>query len=147
MNKFVEVSQYIANYVLQSYVWDNAPVSVRKKAVNRAELMLRNLLPDVFSTEDIPVELLGEQTVWVMKIDDTIERADFGMKNVWVDGTMITIADKDNSLNPLVLRMLGISVTAKGLRRKTGGYYHPVGGTGRWGAQAVSKFKHRNRGL
>lgn len=133
-NDLVEVSKYVNNYVLQSYIWDNSDVKVRTKAINRAKLTINTLLADVFINREIPIHILGEQAMWVMKLDDTIERAELGMKNVWVDGTMITVNERDNSICPLVYKLLGISTTAKGTRRKTGSYNHPVGGTGRWGA-------------
>lgn len=146
MANFTDVSNYISNHVLQSYVWDNSSITVRKKAVNRAELILLTILGDIFHDGNIPAEILGEQAVWVLKIDDTIERADFGMKNVWVDGTMITISDRDNSVNPLIYRMLGVSTTSKGLRRRVGGYHHPVGGTNRWGNKNLDRLKNRRTG-
>ena len=145
MNTLMEVTQYITDTVVQSYIWDNADIKTRRKAVNRAELILRSVLGDIFGDGPIPVEALGEQAMWVLKLDDTIERADFGMKNVWVDGTMITISDKDNSVNPLVFRMLGIPTTSKGTRRRVGGYNTTVGDTGRWGNRILNRYSHRSR--
>lgn len=139
MTLFNLVSQYIEETVVQSYVWDNSSIQVRKKAVKRAELVLRSVLGDVFGTEDIPVEVLGEQSVWILKLDDTIERAEFGMKNVWVDGTMITISDKDNHICPLVYKLLGIPVSTKGLRRKVGGYGAYTYNVGRWNNSILRK--------
>lgn len=148
MINFPAVAEYIEDTVVQAYVWDTAPIAVRKKSVNRAELILRNMLPDVFGDEEIPAPLLGEQAVWILKIDDTIERADLGMKNVWVDGTMITVTEKDNSICPTVFRLLGIPMTNKGKRRRVGSYDHPVGGTGRWGnrVQMLNNNYCRQRG-
>ena len=132
VTQFNLVSQYIEVTVIQSFVWDNSDIKLRKKAVRRAELTLRSILGDIFGTDEIPVEILGEQAVWILKLDDTIERAELGMKNVWVDGTMITVSDKDNSICPLVFKMLGIPVTNKGKRRRVGGYQPYVKDTGRW---------------
>ena len=132
VTQFNLVSQYIEDTVIQSFVWDNSDIKLRKKAVRRAELTLRSILGDIFGTDEIPVEILGEQAVWILKLDDTIERAELGMKNVWVDGTMITVSDKDNSICPLVFKMLGIPVTNKGKRRRVGGYQPYVKDTGRW---------------
>lgn len=141
---FSKVSTYVEGYVVQSSVWDNSSLAVRKKAVNRAELILRSIMHDVFPKDkDIPVEILGEQTVWVLKLDDTIERADFGMKNVWVDGTMITISDKDNSICPLVYKLLGMSVTAKGFRRRVGAYNVAEGDYNRWGCSSYKRIIKR----
>ena len=132
VTQFNLVSQYIEDTVIQSFVWDNSDIKLRKKAVRRAELTLRSILGDVFGTDEIPVEILGEQVVWILKLDDTIERAELGMQNVWVDGTMITVSDKDNSICPLVFKMLGIPVTNKGKRRRVGGYQPYVKDTGLW---------------
>ena len=132
ITKFNLVSQYIEDTVIQSFVWDNADIKIRKKAVRRAEITLRNILFDVFGTEEIPVEIVGEQAVWILKLDDTIERAELGMKNVWVDGTMITVSDKDNSICPLIYKMLGIPVTKTGKRRRVGNYQGYTQYTGRW---------------
>lgn len=141
MTQFNLVSQYIEDTVIQSFVWDNADIKLRKKAVRRAELTLRNILFDVFGTEEIPVEILGEQAVWILKLDDTIERAELGMKNVWVDGTMITVSDKDNSICPLIYKMLGIAVTKTGKRRRVGNYQGYTQHTGRWSNRVLRKLR------
>lgn len=144
-SELVVVSTYVNDYVLQSYVWDNSDIKTRNKAINRARMTLTEIIGDVFTDGEIPTHILAEQAIWILKLDDTIERAELGMKNVWVDGTMITVTERDNSICPLVFKLLGIPTTSKGTRRRTGGYHHPVGGTGRWGANVSPRQSKTNR--
>lgn len=134
-----QVNKYIDETVVNSYFWDNADNRIKTKAVNRAEMILTTLLGDII--EVFPVEVIAEQAVWLLKIDDTIERAEQGISNVMIDGTMINIKNRDTSIAPMVYKLLGIPTTAKGSRRKTGtykGYYY---NSQRWGSPVLRRGK------
>lgn len=124
VNQFEDVKAFIDENIYQSKVWDIASESARKKAVNNSARILKALLPDIYST-NIPAEHLAEQTVWLMKIDDSFQRSELGATSMSVDGFSISIADKDRSISPFVLRINGISpdsVTGGLTTRKVGRY-------------------------
>lgn len=141
----VDVAAYINTHVIQSHVWDNADHKLRTKAVNRAVTMLTQILFAGQNVDPLPVELIAEQAVWLLKIDDSIERAEMGMKNIWVDGTMLTITEKDNSICPTVYKLLGIPVTKNGKPRKVGSYHTHAGDIYRWGNKLNSDYYLRKR--
>lgn len=134
----VDVAEYVNTHIIQSHVWDNADHKLRTKAINRAYSMLVNIVFKGIPIETLPVELLAEQAVWLLKIDDSIERAEMGMKNIWVDGTMLTITERDNSICPIIYKLLGIATTKSGKPRRTGAYHTHTGDVSRWGNKVNS---------
>ena len=111
MDKYSDVNTFIDEFIYQSKVWDKADERSRKKAINQSIRTLQMLLPNVYG-EDIPTEHLAEQTVWLMKIDDTFQRAELGANSMSVDGFSISIKDKDRSLSPFILSVNGITPDA-----------------------------------
>lgn len=111
MDKYSDVNTFIDEFIYQSKVWDKADERSRKKAINQSIRTLQMLLPTVYG-EDIPTEHLAEQTVWLMKIDDTFQRAELGANSMSVDGFSISIKDKDRSLSPFILSVNGITPDA-----------------------------------
>ena len=134
-----QINKYVDETVVQSYVWDNATDKLKSKAVNRAEMILTSLLGDI--SEVFQVEVIAEQAIWLLKIDDTIERAEQGISNVMIDGTMISINNRDTSIAPMVYKLLGIPTTATGSRRKTGVYKGYYSKSQRWGTPVLRRFK------
>jgi hypothetical protein len=109
------VADYIASNILHSSVWDEATPTQKTKAVNNAVSMLLTYLPDKFPTADsISTEFVAHQAVWMLRIDDTFLRAELGISYIQMSGVMVTIADKDRSINPYILSALKISVDSKG---------------------------------
>lgn len=108
---YEEVNSFIEEHVFQSKVWDVADERFRKKAINQSIRTLKMLLPAIYK-EDIPVEHLAEQTVWLMKVDDTFQRAELGASSMSVDGFSISIKDKDRSLAPFILTVNNITPDA-----------------------------------
>lgn len=121
---YEDVQAFIDENIYQSKVWDSATESARKKAVNNSARILKSFLPSIYVT-DVPVEHLAEQTVWLMKIDDSFQRSELGATSMSVDGFSISIADKDRSISPFILRINGISpdsITGGLTTRKVGRY-------------------------
>lgn len=135
------VGDYIARNIIQSDLWDLASDEVKIKAVGMALEQLYNVVSDAFTTVDLhynihvlPPEpkVVAYQALWLLRIDDTFQRAEMGTTSVWVDGTMITLKEKDYSISPWVLRMFKLPYTMeKGTRRKIGGYANPIPSTNR----------------
>lgn len=120
------VATYIDENVFQSKVWDNATDVSRKKAVNTAKRSLTRILPEIYpDPEAIPVEHIAEQSIWIMKIDDTLQRAELGATSMSVDGFSISIKEKDRSIAPFILQANNLTpdaYTGGVNRRKVGGY-------------------------
>lgn len=122
--KYEQVAEYIDENIFYSKVWDSATESARKKAVNHAARILKNTLPKIYNN-DIPTEHLAEQTVWLMKIDESFQRAELGATNINIDGISISMVDKDRTLAPFILRINNLSpdlITGGLTRRKVGHY-------------------------
>ena len=121
---FNQVKTFIDEEIYQSKVWDRADEKSQKKAIRQAERTLKRLLPAIYS-EGVPVEHLAEQTIWLMKIDDTFQRAELGATNITLDGMSISIKDKDRSLSPLIFEVNSLSpdsVTGGLSKRKVARY-------------------------
>lgn len=120
MEKLIAVNDFIAENILHSSVWDSATEEQKKKAVNQSERTLKRLFPRVY-TEEVPVEHLAEQSIWILKIDDMVQRAEMGATNISVDGISISYSQKDRSLCPFIMEELNLS-EGWNLRRKIGRY-------------------------
>lgn len=108
-----DVKAFIEENILQSKVWDASTEVYQRKAVNTAVRSLHRLLPDIYPKDkDIPVEHVAEQTVWLMKIDDTFQRAELGASSITVDSITISFNEKDRSIAPFILEENGISPDA-----------------------------------
>ena len=119
-----EVEQYILENILHSDIWDNSEEIRKVKAMNNAKSTLMAHLAKYFPTEaDLTVAYVAHQAVWLMRIDDTILRAEMGISYIQMSGVMVNIRDKDNSIAPFVLANLGLKT------RKVAGYVseRPVG--------------------
>ena len=133
-----QINTYVDETVVQSYVWDNADDRIKTKAINRADMILTALLGDD-TVQAFTVEVIAEQAVWLLKIDDTIERSEQGISNIMLDGVMITVRNRDTSIAPMVYKLLGIPTTATGSRRKTGVYKGYYSNSQRWGTPVLRR--------
>lgn len=120
-----EAKEFIDENILHSELWDKADDKRRTKAVNNAARVLLNILPDKISDkDDLEVEDVATQAVWMLKIDDSFQRAEMGVQQMTVDGVTILFRNKDNTVAPEIASKYGISLT-NGLRRRTGSYRIP----------------------
>ena len=119
-DKIQQVHDFISEYILQSSAWDSATTEERKKAVNHSERTLKRLFPTVY-TGEIPVEHLAEQSNWVLKIDDTLQRVEMGATYITIDGVSISYSQKDLSICPFIMQELNLS-EGWNSRRKVGRY-------------------------
>lgn len=131
MDKVQLVNEFIVENILHSGVWDSADEVQRKKAVNQSERMLKRYFPKVY-TEEVPVEHLAEQSIWILKVDDLFQRADMGATYISVDGVSMNIKDKDRSLCPFIMEVLNLS-SGWNQRRKVGRYSKSILDTHRKG--------------
>lgn len=130
---FDNVTSYITENIYHSSVWDEADETNRQKAVSNSIETLLTYLPKYFTSEaDIPINVLSQQTIWLMRIDDTFLRAEMGVTYIQMAGVMLNISDKDRSIAPYVLGYLGISpdpITGGLPKRKVAHYTHRHIGT------------------
>lgn len=114
------VSDFIAENILHSGVWDSASDIQKLKAVNQAERTLKRLFPKVYTAE-VPIEHLAEQCIWILKIDDMVQRVEMGATYISVDGVAISYSNKDRSVCPFIMQELNLS-EGWNARRKVGRY-------------------------
>lgn len=121
-----EINQYILVNVLQSKVWDSSDFTHKRKAINTAERTLKRVLPDIYPKDQpIDIEHLSEQVIWIMKIDDSLQRSELGVKSITLDGISISMDQKDRSIAPFILEANDLSVdgfTGGVCKRKVGSY-------------------------
>ena len=120
MDLVTEVNEFIEKNILQSNSWDTASEIQKQKAVNQAQRTLKRLFPKTYA-EDIPVEDIAEQCVWILKIDDMFQRAELGATYLQVDGIAINMSSKDRSVCPFIMEKLNLS-EGFNARRKVGRY-------------------------
>jgi hypothetical protein len=120
-----QVTQYIQENILHSKLFDTATPEQRNKAVNQAINTLLRYLPDVYKdVESLPVEDVAEQVLWLLKIDDSIQRAEMGATMITVDGIQIQISQMDRTIAPSILNLYGYKDTR---RRRVGSYSDVLG--------------------
>ena len=120
-----EAKKFIDANVLHSELWDKADDIRKTKAINNAGRVLLNILPDKISdSNNLEVEDVAIQACWMLKIDDSFQRAEMGVQQMTVDGVTILFRNKDNTVAPEIASKYGISLT-NGLRRRTGSYRIP----------------------
>ncbi|MGG4390482.1 hypothetical protein ABEU97_20320 [Priestia megaterium] len=120
-----QVSAYISDNILHSKLFDNATAEQKNKAVNQAMNTLLRYLPDVYKDrESLPVEDVTEQVLWLLKLDDSMQRAEMGAIMITVDGVSVQMKEMDRTIAPAILNLYGIRDTRK---RKVGSYSDAMG--------------------
>lgn len=119
---FDAVKEFIDENILQSTLWDASSPEVQKKAVNNAELNLKTLMSDIYKGLDaIPTDDIAQQAIFLLKIDDSFQRAELGVIQMSIDGMTLIFRDRDYTIAPYISGKYGITVV-NGRRRRTAGY-------------------------
>ncbi|RST95375.1 hypothetical protein CBF36_03835 [Vagococcus bubulae] len=122
MIKVNHVESYITDNVLHSKQWDMSSEDVKTKAVNNSIAKLKQILkPEIEQGYELEIEDVALQAVWMLKVDDSFQRAEMGATYIAVDGIMLMFSGKDNTLSPDIANKFGISLF-NGVRRKAGSY-------------------------
>lgn len=119
---FSAVSKYIDDNILQSVLWDAADPTVKRKAANNAYESLSRLLPDVFQEKEIEVDDIAQQAIFLLKIDDSFQRAELGVVQMSIDGMTLIFRDRDYTIAPYISGKYNITVV-NGKRRRTASYH------------------------
>ncbi|MCY8048452.1 hypothetical protein MOD91_18175 [Bacillus haynesii] len=120
---FQDVKDFISANIFHSQLWDALDADRQEKAVNNAAMNLRNYYGDA---RKLTTEAVAYQTLWLLKIDDSIQRAGQGVTQVSVSGMSISLSQVDRSIAPEVLRLMGRRI-------------------GRYGLAIEDTFRHRTR--
>lgn len=124
MDEMIEkVETYIEDNIYHSRLWDQADELDKVKAFNQACNMLTSLLKGIFPLrEELNEEDIAQQALWIMKLDDTLQRAEMGITSVSVDGVSVQMTQMDRSIAPFLLNKYGVSQVKK---RRVGSYAVP----------------------
>lgn len=141
----VRVQAYIDQNIYNSAVWDSLDDKMKMKAIYNAYRILVSQLPDIFgSTEASTIDLddLVAEIMWIIKRDDSTDRADQG-------ATMITLGDMsmqfDSKRTGVIIApeiVTKYQLSASGHKRMVGSYDVPLSDTARAGLyQGNRRFK------
>jgi DNA integrity scanning protein DisA with diadenylate cyclase activity len=120
-----DVTTFIDGNVLHSKLYDSASDAVKQKAVNQAVNTLVKYLSDVYKdVESLPVDEVAEQVLWLLKMDDSMQRAEMGAMMITVDGIQIQLKDMDRTISPKLLALHG----KDGIRQRRVGSYSESNG-------------------
>lgn len=111
------VDDFINTSILHSKEYESASKGEQIKAVNQSLNTLSEHLEK--ETEDLGVQDVAEQAVFLFKVDKTLEKAELGVDSVNVDGISISLSDVDTTLAPSIKDRYGIVDTRK---RRVGRY-------------------------
>lgn len=103
-----QANTYFETNVLHNELWVNADEPTKTRALNNASNILYRMYKG-YNKEvaPIPNEAIYEQAHWLLRIDDTIQKAEQGVTTVMVDGMMIALSKIDRTIAPQVLYILG----------------------------------------
>jgi len=108
MPSLTDAQQYFDTYVLHSEAWDEADDTMRTKALNQAERDLYEYFADDFDAETnpLPDEAIYEQALWLLRIDDALQKAEMGVTNLTVEGISISMASPPPKISPKALQKI-----------------------------------------
>ncbi|MFW8618667.1 hypothetical protein ACOJB1_12550 [Enterococcus innesii] len=118
---YQEVAEYIDKNVLQSVLWDAADETVKSKAVHNAYESLKRLLPELWADKEMAVDDIAQQAIFILKIDDSFQRAEMGVVQMSIDGMTLIFRDREFVIAPYISNKYNISVV-NGRRRRTASY-------------------------
>ena len=103
-----DAQTYFDTYVLHTDAWDEATETEHTKSLNQAENDLYEFFSEKFNQKDSPLpdEAIFEQALWLLRIDDALQRAEMGVRNLSVDGINITVASSPPKVGPRAIRKI-----------------------------------------
>lgn len=134
MEQMTLVQEFIDQNIFHSEVWDELLEQQKEKAVNNASLILKTHLPQLFA-EEIPVHDLVDQVLWILKKDDTMQRAEMGVTSMSVEGLSVSFDQKERPIAPSIVARYNLE--ANGRRRRAVPYVITRHDTSRTGIQNI----------
>lgn len=105
-----EAETYFSTEVLWTDEWEGATATLKEKALTNAENQLYRYYTnyDITDTENqIPANAIFEQALWLLRLDDSIRKAEQGVKQISVSGVTISLDRATSYIAPEVKRILG----------------------------------------
>jgi hypothetical protein len=105
-----DADAYFASDVLFTDEWDAADVTKKNKALTNAENQLYRYYTNydiADSTKWIPAQAVYEQALWLLRLDDSIRKAEQGVRQISVSGVTIAIERAADYIAPEVRKILG----------------------------------------
>lgn len=104
MANIEEVSEYITTKILKNEEFIKAEEETKTRAVEEAE---QQLIHFYGKKRTLPIEAISYQTLWIMRSDDTTQKAQEGIRSISLNGISISIGSPKPFISPEVLRILG----------------------------------------
>lgn len=99
---------YFATKVLHNDEWVQADPAQKLRALNAATEQLYRLYKAYNkTTKPLPDEAVYEQAIWLLRMDDSIRKAEQGVKQVSVGGVMVSVDSVDLKVAPQTALLLG----------------------------------------
>jgi len=100
-----DAQQYFDTYVLHSEAWDEADETRQTKALNQAEKDLYEYFTDFDMVENpLPDEAIYEQALWLLRIDEALQKAEMGVTNITVEGISISVSSPPPKISPKAIQ-------------------------------------------
>ena len=94
--------------MLHNAEWVGADQDRKQRALNNAGNQLYRIYRNSYdATKPLPDEAVYEQAIWLLRIDDSIRKAEQGVSSVSVSGISISVQKINLSVAPEVLSILG----------------------------------------
>lgn len=102
---------YLDNEVLHNGAWTAADYPMRYRALKNAENELYLEFPRFNrETKPLPNTAIFEQTLWILRKDDSILKAEMGVTNVNISGEFsMGLGGKSQRISPAAIRLVRIN--------------------------------------
>lgn len=104
MIKLESYVEFITNSIVHNEDFLNAPVEKQNAAIIQAERQLKNYYG---LKKEITLEAVCLQAIWILRIDDTMKRAEQGVSSISLNGISISIGSNRVYISPEVTQLLG----------------------------------------
>lgn len=103
-----QAEEYFGMNVLWTDEWDAVSFTQKDKALTNAENQLYRYYTGYNPTDKpVPNEAVFEQALWLLRLDDSIRKAEQGVRSVSVKGISISLDKAADYIAPEVRKMLG----------------------------------------
>ena len=104
-----DADSYFNDFVLHNAEWLEADSDRKQRALNNAGNQLYRIYRNTYNATDkpLPDEAVFEQAIWLLRIDDSIRKAEQGVASISVSGISISVQKINLSVAPEVLNILG----------------------------------------
>jgi hypothetical protein len=103
-----QAEEYFGTNVLFTDEWDSADYTKKEKALTNAENQLYRYYSAYNATDKpVPNEAVFEQALWLLRLDDSIRKAEQGVRQISVSGVTIAIDRAPDYIAPEVRKILG----------------------------------------